>query len=78
MGSVLAKVMRILRETFKRTYSILEEEKVNSIVELKIIIYRNYNSSPANLLSCTAFESRPENLDAFMKSTNAKEGNYLD
>ena len=38
------------------------------------MIYRNYNSHPNNLLSCTAFESRPENLNTFMTSVSPLDG----
>lgn len=44
------------------------------MLEIKIIIYRNYNSSYDDILESTGFESDPRQLIAFLKSVEAKEG----
>jgi hypothetical protein len=44
MGYALKKIAQIISTAFERTYTVLNDQKVKANVEIKIIIYRNYNS----------------------------------
>jgi hypothetical protein len=44
MGAGLKKTCEICSVAFERAYKVLEDNKVKASIEIKIMIYRNYNS----------------------------------
>lgn len=44
MQIVLPKVLQVIDNALPDIYKIIELEKVDALVELKLVIYRNYNS----------------------------------
>ena len=56
MLTVLKKVLSILDESFDGITNVLKKCKVNSYFEMKIIIYRNYDSSANLLIEKTPYE----------------------
>ncbi len=44
MADVLPKVIQVINGALPDIYKIIEEEKINALVELKLVVYRNYNS----------------------------------
>jgi hypothetical protein len=50
MGNILTKVINILKETVERTTDILKSKNATLNVEISLMIYRNYNSSSAEIL----------------------------
>jgi hypothetical protein len=74
MGGVLSKIINILKEMMERTEIVLKEKKVNINIEIMLMIYRNYNSSHAEVLESTPFESSLDNLFKFMSKVAPKGG----
>jgi hypothetical protein len=44
MSAALRKTCEIIGTAFEQTYAVLEEKKVKATIEVKIKVYRNYNS----------------------------------
>jgi hypothetical protein len=44
MGAGLKKACEICSVAFERAYKVLEDNKVKASIEIKIMIFRNYNS----------------------------------
>ena len=74
MSSVLAQTLLILDQTFGRTHEILNESNVEGSFELKMCVYRNYDSPAELLLEKTSFENRPGNIQSFLKTVTANGG----
>jgi hypothetical protein len=55
MLSVFKKVKDVLKETFPRLYSVLKKSDAHAAFEIKIVIYRNYNSRVDLVLQATNF-----------------------
>jgi hypothetical protein len=66
MGEALKKTCGVISNAFERTYSVLASEKVSATIEVKIMIYRNYNSPFEKILETTAYENTPHNLRKFL------------
>jgi len=52
----------------------LKKEKVDLNVEIMVVIYRNYNASPAQLLESTPFENNLDNLFNFLSKVRVTGG----
>ena len=78
MGGILGKIVTILKETFKRTYEVLKVENQNINVEVKIIIYRSYNSYSEEIMKSTPFQSKWEKLSSFLSTVSASGGGTLE
>lgn len=74
MELFLEKLKIFLSNVFKEIYELRNKKKLLSMLEIKIIIYRNYNSSYDDILESTGFESDPRQLIVFLQSVEAKEG----
>jgi hypothetical protein len=48
--------------------------KVYASIEMKIIIYRNYNSPYSDIIEATSYENTPHNLCQFLQRVNPKGG----
>lgn len=44
MGDSLPKVIQVINNALPDIYKIIEEDKIDALVELKLVVYRNYNS----------------------------------
>ncbi len=55
MQSVFNKVKDVIKEAFPRLYETIKIRKINGSFEIKICVYRNYNSRPELLLEKTNF-----------------------
>lgn len=55
MQHALKKTCLIIGDAFERSYTVLAKEKVEVTIEVKIKVYRNYNSSHEQILESTAF-----------------------
>jgi hypothetical protein len=50
MSAALKKTCEIIGTAFERAYKVLEENQVKASIEIKIIVYRNYNSPYEEIL----------------------------
>jgi hypothetical protein len=55
MSHVLQKTCQIIDTTFERAYAVLKEQKVKANLQVKIMIYRNYNSPAGQIIETTPF-----------------------
>jgi hypothetical protein len=55
MSSALKKTCEICSVSFERAYQVLIKENVKATIEIKIMIYRNYNSPYQEILESTAY-----------------------
>ena len=67
MYYVLDKTKKTLNEMFERVASILSEQSINESFQIKIAVFRNYNSDEAKILEQSKWESKPQNLIEFLK-----------
>jgi hypothetical protein len=44
MGNSLPKVIQVINNALPDIYKIIEEDKIDALVELKLVVYRNYSS----------------------------------
>jgi hypothetical protein len=50
MSGALKKTCEICSVSFERAYKVLEKDNVKASIEIKIMIYRNYNSPYEEIL----------------------------
>jgi hypothetical protein len=75
MGNVIQNTKTCVSLMFERAHKVLQEEKVASAdFQLQIAVYRNYNSSPQDLLEYSQWASEPEDIRAFISSIQASGG----
>jgi hypothetical protein len=74
MGAGLKKTCEICSDSFERAYKVLEENKVKASIEIKIMIYRNYNSPHEEIIESTAYENTAPNLKRFLERVGPKGG----
>jgi hypothetical protein len=74
MSTVLKKACTIIEASFKRVYDILKQKDIKSGFEIKIMVYRNYNSPVEEILESTSFENTPEKLQQFLRKVGASGG----
>jgi hypothetical protein len=74
MGGALKKTCEIIGAAFERAYLVLAEKKVNASIEIKIMVYRNYNSPFEEILETTAYENTAHNLRKFLERVSPKGG----
>jgi len=75
MSHLLQKTKNTVGTMFERAAEVLKENgiAVNSF-EMQFAVYRNYNSYADKLLQFSTWESKPENLRAFMNGIGAEGG----
>jgi hypothetical protein len=66
MADALKKTCEVIGTAFERAYLVLAESKVKASIEIKITVYRNYNSPFEEILEATAYENTPHNLRKFL------------
>jgi hypothetical protein len=74
MGGALKKTCEVMGTAFERAYLVLAENKVKASIEIKIMIYRNYNSPYEEILETTTYENTPNNLRRFLERVGTKGG----
>ena len=74
MTIALKQVLSILDEAFDEINLILKKFQAKGTFEMKLLIYRNYNSNADMILEKSAYEVRPENLKKFLKKVSASGG----
>lgn len=74
MGAGLKQTCSIISTAFARAYQVLNEKKVNASIEVKIMVYRNYNTPVEDILESTPFENTAPNLEAFLGKVGPKGG----
>ena len=67
-------MIKVVKDTFVKTYDILKEKKVNVMNEMTIVIYRNYNCLPSKLLESTPFENDYVKLFEFLSKVKVNGG----
>lgn len=74
MGGALKKTCEVIGAAFERAYLVLAESKVKASIEIKIMVYRNYNSPYEEILETTTYENTPHNLRKFLERVGPKGG----
>ena len=75
MTHLLEKTKKTIQAVFKRITEILENSNYNDkSFEIKIAVFRNYNSSQDKIFQQSTWENKPENLLSFLKSITVEGG----
>lgn len=75
MDVLLGKLKLILPEVFDHTYEVLREKSIkDSGLQIKLVLYRNYNSDSKEILQSSAFENEATNLKMFLERARATGG----
>jgi hypothetical protein len=75
MGSTIKGCKRTIEDVCKRAYKILKDAKVEAAFELQFTTYRNYDCVPSDLLCCSKWAKKPEELQYFLQNVQASGGN---
>jgi hypothetical protein len=67
MEKLLDKTKKTLKTMFERVAKILDEHKFPQSFQVKIAVYRNYNSNEIMILEQSGWENKPENLIDFLR-----------
>ncbi len=67
MGSVFEKLIQVIMLALPCIESVIKDANVNGSFEIKLVVYRNYNSTPEDLLAYSNFENKCENLLSWLK-----------
>lgn len=75
MTNLLAKTKNTLEAMFERVYEVLKSEDLDlSMFQIKIGVYRNYNSREHMILQTSSWENRSNNLISFLRNVRATDG----
>jgi hypothetical protein len=75
MYYLLEKTKKVLVTMFERVSDILDENGLSeNSFEVKIAVYRNYNSLETKILQASSWESKPQNLINFLQNVRAEGG----
>lgn len=74
MGRVIAQVVQIVKDTFLKTDEILRSKDYSILVEMAVVIYRNYSSDSSAILQSTPFESDYAKLFEFLSKVKTSGG----
>ncbi|CAF3193876.1 unnamed protein product [Rotaria sp. Silwood2] len=75
MSNFLSAAKEIVCTMFERASDILKEQMLPSdIFQLQIVIYRNYNSKENKILQASSWETKANNLRAFLNTINPEGG----
>ncbi len=66
MSQALKKCCQIIGIAFEQAYKVLDKEKIPATIDIKIMVFRNYNSPYNEILEGTAFENTSTNLKRFL------------
>ena len=76
MTYLLDKLKNKLETMFERVFAVLNDANLNlDSFQIKLAVYRNYNSTETMLMQTSSWENRPENLVSFLKKIYATDGN---
>lgn len=64
----------MIGNVFERVYAVLNGSKVKASIEIKIMVYRNYDSPFEEILETTPFENTHHNLCKFLERVAPKGG----
>ena len=75
MYYLLEKTKKVLVTMFERVSEVLDENGLSeNSFEVKIAVYRNYNSVENKILQVSSWESKPQNLINFLQNVRAEGG----
>lgn len=74
MEQTLKKLSYIIKRVFQETNFILEKRNVKTGLQMKIMLYRNYDSAFEDIIERTPFENSFRNLKHFLGNAQAKGG----
>jgi hypothetical protein len=74
MGAALKQICEIIGPAFERADNVLKDQNVQASIDIKIMIYRNYDSPAEEILESTAYENTPVNLRKFLGGVGPKGG----
>ena len=74
MSSLMIKLVNTLDQCFERIDKILTEKNVKSTMDMKVCVYRNWNSTAEKVLETTSFETKPNNLRKFVQRISVDGG----
>ena len=75
MSSLLNKAKAVVNLMFHRVKKVLIDQGVDeNIIEIQFVAYRNYNSSPEEILQKSSWETRPEKLSQFLDTVKPQGG----
>ena len=75
MGHLIDKTKKTIEKMFERIAAVLNENNVkDKSFQIKIAVYRNYNSSEDKIFQGSTWESKPQNLFKFLKSIDVEDG----
>ena len=75
MSLLLQNAKNTVDKMFSRTHDILKDHRLNQdSFQLQFVVYRNYNSTIDSILQSSPWETKPENLRAFMEKISPDGG----
>ena len=75
MGGLIHRTKVTVENMFKQAYDILQGRGIGEdSFEVQFAVYRNYNSSEDRILQASTWETKPENLRAFMAGIEVEGG----
>ena len=75
MSSLLNKAKAVVNLMFHRVKNVLMDQGVDeNIIEIQFVAYRNYNSSPEEILQKSSWETKPEKLSQFLDTVKPQGG----
>ncbi|CAF2540249.1 unnamed protein product [Rotaria sp. Silwood2] len=75
MSQLLQKSKNTVDIMFERAITILKDANISSdLFEVQFVVYRNYNSQEEKILQHSPWETKPDNLRAFMNTINVEGG----
>ena len=74
MTQLLDKTKNTIETMFERVTHVLDKNNINKSFQLKIAVYRNYNSPEDKILEESTWEFKPQNLVHFLKAIKVEGG----
>lgn len=74
MGRVIAQVVQVVKDTLLKTNEILKDKNYSVLVEMAVVIYRNYSNDSSTILQSTPFESDSRKLFEFLSKVRTSGG----
>ena len=74
MSVPIKQVLAILKSSLDELYDILKEVRAKKSFEIKIVVYRNYNSSKDQIIEETKFENKMDILQKFLQRVKVDGG----
>ena len=74
MSSLFSQLKILLQKIFDDTYKTLQSKNYPGLIEIQLVLYRNYNSPPNQLLEYSTFDSQGEDLKKFLNKIQVAGG----